>query len=233
MLNNLTLLTYTHSSVADLHKPYFGRIKKFFPGLQHSVVTCNTPVEVGDVEWVPYSDLYRHSHHMITALDHITTEYVLYSQEDYILYDYVQEDKLLEYMEVLAEGNLVHFVRLIKSGVGQSRAVYNEELAFVDPYENPYFFSTQATIWRRDVLRAMYLKSNVNSIFDETQNSSALAGLGAHGVYTIKVGSQVGGHYNSLVYPYIATAKVKGRWNLAEYSKEIRQLANEYNLQIV
>ena len=41
-----------------------------------------------------------------------------------------------------------------------------------------------------------------------------------------------GGHFDSKAYPYIATALIKGKWNTAEYQKEIDQLAEEYSIDI-
>jgi hypothetical protein len=36
-------------------------------------------------------------------------------------------------------------------------------------------------------------------------------------------------HYDSSVYPYVATAICKGKWNLSEY-KELEQLLKDYNI---
>ena len=39
-------------------------------------------------------------------------------------------------------------------------------------------------------------------------------------------------HYDSELYPYIATALVKGKWNLSEYQKELGDLLEEYKLNV-
>jgi len=169
---------------------------------------------------------------MLKALEKVTTDYVIYSQEDYILFDYVNESKIADYVDLLSKNDNLHFIRLIKSGIGNSTSTYNDELGYVDP-ASEYYFSTQITVWKKEVLMEMFRRSWVASVFDEPQNSWYLRSIGAIGVYTTQVGTKVGGHYNSLVYPYMATAKVKGRWNLAEYSKEIRALANEYKIQVI
>jgi len=41
-----------------------------------------------------------------------------------------------------------------------------------------------------------------------------------------------GGHHDSSIYPYIATAVVKGKWNLSEYKNELLPLLNEHNIVI-
>ena len=37
-------------------------------------------------------------------------------------------------------------------------------------------------------------------------------------------------HYDSLVFPYIATAINKGKWNYNEYQKELDELFTEYEI---
>ena len=76
----------------------------------------------------------------------------------------------------------------------------------------------------------MYNSSNVKMIFDESQNSVHLRAISARGLFSVKKGSRVGNHHNSWIYPYIATAVVKGKWNVAEYQKELDVLFNEYNI---
>jgi hypothetical protein len=37
-------------------------------------------------------------------------------------------------------------------------------------------------------------------------------------------------HYDSEVFPYIATAINKGKWNFSEYQEELSLLFKEYNI---
>jgi hypothetical protein len=39
-----------------------------------------------------------------------------------------------------------------------------------------------------------------------------------------------GNHYNSSIYPYIATALVKGKWNTLEYGEELSSMFNDYHI---
>jgi hypothetical protein len=41
-----------------------------------------------------------------------------------------------------------------------------------------------------------------------------------------------GNHYDSNVYPYIATALVKGKWIMSEYSNELTPILNSNNINI-
>jgi hypothetical protein len=39
-------------------------------------------------------------------------------------------------------------------------------------------------------------------------------------------------HYDNYVYPYIATALVRGKWNLREYNVELGKILTEYKIDI-
>lgn len=225
-MNNLSLVTYTHTKAKDLHPAYFGRLAKYFPQMKNVYVSCNE--EISYATTVLYNDFTRHANQMMDVLDATPSKYVIYCQEDYILYDYVNVDKLNEFMEIM-DADDIPFIRLIESGVGTVSRVYNDELSYVGT-DSPYYFSTQATIWNKDVLYNMFKTSNVQSIFQEPDNTPYLLSITNRGLFTSKRGAAVGGHYNSLYYPYIATAVVKGKWNMREYSNELSEIFNEFGL---
>lgn len=227
-LDNLSLVTYTHSKCVDLHEAYFGRIKKYFPELQHNYVTSNQQTDYGTC--LVYSDTESHSSQMLNILKVIPTDYLIYSQEDYILFNRVNINELEKAIKVLDTDYTVGFIRLIHSGLGAdpSRS-YDSTYNYIDK-SSTYYYSTQITLWRKTVMQQMFEASKVMSIFDEPYNSPFLKQLNIEGLYEKKRGDRVGGHYNSYTYPYIATAKVKGKWNMQEYAKEIEKIKLDYNI---
>ena len=76
----------------------------------------------------------------------------------------------------------------------------------------------------------MFEKSQIDTIFNEPLNSPFLKEITQKGLFSTKVGNQVGGHFNSKVFPYTATAIVKGLWNYSEYEKELDLICTEYNI---
>ena len=48
--------------------------------------------------------------------------------------------------------------------------------------------------------------------------------------YFDETSSPRGGHYDSKIFPYIATALIKGKWNTSQYGSELNEIAKEYNL---
>lgn len=227
--NKLSLLTYAHSKCADIHSAYFSRLKKYFPSLKHNYVTSDISIPYGIN--IVYSDSDDHYTQMITALSKIPTDYVIYAQEDYILYDYVNIEELNYILDVMETDSDIPFIRMIVSGVGNYTIPYNNKLEYID-CTSEYYFSTQATVWRKDVLIEMFDKSKVQSIFNEPQNSPFLKQISSKGLYYKNMETPAGGHFNSKVYPYVATALVKGKWNMKEYSSQLTELFQEHNIDV-
>ena len=225
---NLTLLTYTHSKASDLHNLYFDRVKKFF-NPQNQVVLCDKEINYEGIVMSIYDNESKYYEQMVNALDTVKTNFVIYSQEDYILFDDVNMDKINDLISTLENDKKISFIRLIYSGIDFNVIDYNEELIYLNP-EHQYYFSTQITIWRTQDLRDMFNKSKTETIWDETKNSIHLKELNKIGLCVKSKGDKVGGHFNSSIYPYIATAIVKGKWNDSEYGNQLNTIYGEYNI---
>lgn len=242
-MKNLTLLTYTNSKAKDLWTPYFGRLYKHLKVKIPHVVLSDEVILDHDYsidKGIIYDNSDAHYQVMISALNSIESDYVLYSQEDYIVYNDIDHKAIERFMGFMDDNSDIGFIRLIKSGVNPEKYDYVKtcllsELFYIEKSDTPeYYYSTQATIWKKKVLLDMFEKSEVKSIFDEPLNSKHLLDMDIKGLCIANKfwGRKVGGHYDSLVWPYIATAKVKGRWNVVEYPTELTILFKEYNLDV-
>ena len=226
-MNNITLLTYTNSSCKDVHPIYFDSIKKYFNGVSHCVLT-DEKID-NDTTQILYDNNSKYYQQMILALNQINTDYVLYSQEDYILFDYVDLNKVNEYLTILDNNQDIKFIRLIQSGVDGDELEFNDELIYLKK-NHFYYFSTQITIWRKSCLIDMFNSSMVDTVTEEPKNSPFLKSIGGIGLCTTLKGDKVGGHYNSIIYPYIATAINKGKWNFSEYGDKLENLLSKYDI---
>jgi hypothetical protein len=225
---NLTLLTYTHSKASDLHNIYFDRVKKFF-NPKNQVVLCDKEINYEGIIMSIYDNESKYYKQMVNALDKVKTDYVIYSQEDYILFDAVNIDKINDLISTLENDKEISFIRLIYSGIDFNVIDYNEELIYLNS-QHQYYFSTQITIWRTQDLKDMFNKSKTETIWDETKNSIHLKELNKIGLCVKAKGDKIGGHFNSSIYPYIATAIVKGKWNDSEYGNQLNTIYDEYNI---
>lgn len=227
-MNNLSILTYTNSKASDIHKPYFERINKYF-NINRHIVLSDIKIDNYDVKTIIYNNTSDYYIQMINGLKEVKTDYVIYSQEDYILFDVVDLIEINNLIKILDNDDKVSFIRLIYSGIDFQTNKYNNDLIYLKPDHN-YFFSTQITIWRTSDLIKMFENSKTLTIWDEPNNSKYLMNLGKIGLCTNYKGKMVGGHYNSIIYPYIATAIVKGKWNYSEYKDELDSIFSEYNI---
>jgi len=224
----ISLLTYTHSNCFDIHDIYFDSIKKFFVGVNHYVLT-NESFKKEKVNQIIYDDKTNYYEQMLLGLSKIETEYLIYSQEDYILYDYVDFNLLNECINVLDNDKDVNFIRLICSGLLGEEKNYNDSFIILDK-NSEYFFSTQITIWKKNSLVEMFKSSKTKYITDEPKNSIYLANLSGIGLCTNLKSEKIGGHFNSKIYPYTATALVGGKWNLSQYGNILENILNKYNI---
>ena len=89
-------------------------------------------------------------------------------------------------------------------------------------------FSIQPTIIRKDIL--LQIASNVGAL-NIWDFENAIVGSGMD--FMARRGDEKKRglyHYDSFVYPYVATAINKGKWNLKEYTEELNPIFDEYNI---
>jgi hypothetical protein len=158
-------------------------------------------------------------------------DYFIYLQEDFILYEDVNQAKIDEYVEFLKFNPKYSFVRLLKSGNLLNRKL--SSTLYEIESTNTNIFSMQPTIWRAsDYITLMNLTKNFKWLENDSYRNTMI-NLNMMGAYHYD-GEERGGqmHFNSNVYPYIATALVSGKWNMSEYSLQLNKLFTEYNIDM-
>jgi hypothetical protein len=166
----------------------------------------------------------------VSGLVKFNVKNFIYLQEDFVLYDKVNDEKILEICEILNNSDY-SFIRLIKSGNLNDVKIF-DNLYEIEPCNND-IFSMQPTIWKTDD----YIKI-LNSVmekkwFETTEYRNFMCINNIKGLYYYNGESKRGlNHYDSSIYPYIATALVRGRWNTKEYHNELLPLIEKYNINI-
>ena len=237
-MENLALVTWTHDSYDDIFPVYFGNIEKFFPSLSKSYVLIN---EINDSISDNHLQLINDENvsyvsRWLGCLDHIEEEYILYMQEDFVLYDHVEEDKINNCLEFLKSSEC-SCVRLIRSGLNSLDDKVENNIYKISHFKNPDLsFTHQPTIWKKDHFIKIMEILSPQSIRDVESNgtfmgSAVMKQLGYYSSYYFDETSLPrGGHYDSKIFPYIATALIKGKWNTSQYGSELNEIAKEYNL---
>jgi hypothetical protein len=166
----------------------------------------------------------------INAVQKFGGEYFIYLQEDFVLYGDVNQEKIDEYVEFLKNNPQYSFVRLLRSG-----SLYNNKLSdtlYEIESTNMNVFAMQTTIWRAsDYIRLIGLVKAHGWLETDGDYRDKMIALNMQGVYHYN-GEEMGGlmHNNTNVYPHMATALIKGKWDMSEYGNQLNKVLPEYNI---
>lgn len=223
-------LAYTNSNCSDLWEAFIKENRKYTK-MPLYMISDKVPENHGYEDVMVYDNNAPYYQVWIDAAQKFGGEYFIYLQEDFILYGDVNQEKINEYVEFLKNNPQYSFVRLLKSG-----RLYNKQLAptlYEIESTNLNVFAMQPTIWRTaDYVRLMSLVRDVKW-FETPIYREKMIALNMNGVYHYN-GEEIGGqvHYNTNVYPYVATALVRGKWNMSEYGAQLSKVFGEYNIDV-
>lgn len=227
-------LTYTHTDCADVWPIYFGQMGRLFNLGMENVVAINRqdsrlPI---DVRTVVYDDAFPYPQRLLSCLERLSKfEYIFFDHEDMFLYSEPDHDELKVYYSLLSSGELDH-IRMIKGGDCIYKQITGVSSLFRFDLASKWIFSIQPSFWKRTVLMDI-LKANPDvSIWDfEVKSQKAVKKLKLKAGFSYRQGAKRGiHHFDNDVYPYIATAIVKGKWNLREYPDELGQLLLKHGI---
>ena len=231
-LDNIAVAMWTHSSYADIWPMYFGQLEQHAPFLKKYCI-INEPsnsipascAQIVNTESDPY---YRR---FVESISQIQEEYIVYMQEDFILYGDVSPSSISKIKEFL-EDSPYSFVRLIKSGVEGGEQVLETPPVYEIPHscggaragnfdlrhspeiypqgghDRPYIFSYQATIWKKQSLLNLFNFFKPKSLMEgELYGSYACLNTNTRGCYAYGGEEKRSNlHYDSDLFPFISTA---------------------------
>jgi len=226
----IPIITYTNSKCKDIWPIYIDLLHKFYGDTPHAMLTdenlfipnINVCIYKKDD---PFYDIW------LKFLPTYFSEFFLYMQEDFFLYKSIDQNLFDFYLNLMKENTNISCIRLLKSGINSNVPIENVSTLYVVDYNQDYAFSMQPTIWRtKDFLRIQETKIQV-SPWDECKiDKNILIKLDLSSLYHYNGETKRGmAHYDSNVFPYIATALVKGKWNTKEYP-ELEPLLKRYNI---
>lgn len=228
-------LTYTHTDCADVWPIYFRQMRRFFNlGMEHMVAVDQIDDRLpAYVRPIVYNDALPYPQRLMSCLELLSEfDYVFFDHEDMFLYDAPDRYELQAYYSYLTSGALDH-IRMIKGGDCKIEQVEGIPTLFRLDLRSKWIFSIQPSFWKRTVLLAV-LKENPNvNIWDfEMKSQKAVKKLKLKAGFSYREGAKRGlHHFDNDIYPYIATAIVKGKWNLGEYREELGSLLQEHGIE--
>ena len=231
MGNQMIQIVYSNSNCADVFNVFLACNKKYTT-LPLYVIS---DFDASGIKGVIGNHIYDNSEPYwkvwVDALEKFKQENFIYLQEDFFLYDKVKEPTLEIYRQLLNMNTKYSFIRLLKSGQLNQRPLCRN-LYEIEP-TNEQIFSMQATIWKTaDYVKLMKAVQDPKWL-ENDKYRAAMIQMNMAGLYHYDNEPQVGAnHCDSNVYPYIATAVVKGKWNLSEYYNLLFPILKDYNINI-
>lgn len=233
--NDICHLTFTHSDCKDIWPAYFGETKKFLKSnMPHYVcVDRKDPALPEYVRPLLYNPADPYPKRLHSCLEQLRDyEIVFFDHEDMFLYAEPNYEDLLAYYHLIQEKKLDH-IRLIKGGFNFSKKVTGVPTLRQFSLLSKWIFSIQPSFWRRTVLMKVLEENLFCNIWDlERRSQKAVKKLRLKAAYSQTPRAKRRGwfHFDNTVYPYIATAIGKGKWNFSEYQEELGKVFSEYNI---
>lgn len=225
-MNNLPIVLYTHTDMKDVWPMVFGQIKKYLPDFKVYIVT-NADDDSIPTEFVKviYDDTQLYTDRLQQALTQIPESVFLFFHEDMVLLDYPDKEMLELYTDIILSKK-ARTIKLIYAGTTKAPSYIHPTLVSNELSK----FSIQPTIITKDTFKSILDMVGSRSIWD--LESAISWNVGDFMAYLGTETKRGMFHYDSKVFPYIATAINKGKWNYTEYKQELDSLFAEYGVDI-
>lgn len=232
--NKICHLTYTHSDYADIWPIYFTQMKRFWDKeIEHCVaIDGQEDLLPANVSPIIYDDSLPYPKRLLSVLERLKEfDYVFFDHEDMLLYSEPDHKELKIYYSSMVAGNF-DYIRMIKAEGSINKVAHGIPSLYCIDLQSKWIFSIQPSFWKRKALiKILEENSNINIWEFELKSQKAVKKLKLKAAFSHRKGAKRGlHHYDNNVYPYIATAIVKGKWNLVEYPNELGKLLLEHNI---
>jgi len=232
-MKNYAIVMYSHSSYDDAWSIFFGQIEKFFPKDIPRYVFADKQTDGIPENWncIQYDDSLSYNKRVASCLNSVKEEYCIFHHEDMPLYKSPNLQFIEDKLQMMKNDN-VDYIKLIKGGnVGLPEIQHSATLYFL-PKNGDCYFSVQPSICKIKSLLKIYENCDVEKIHDFEPKAHLMSIFLNHKNLYYYNGEPKRGmaHWDSDVYPYVATAIVKGKWNYAEYKDELEELHQEYKI---
>jgi hypothetical protein len=217
-MNQVTILVNSSDGFEDCWPPFFKLLTTYWPGLNYPVVlnTERKSFEYDELNINP-SRVNIHvdrkltwSECLIAALNIIDTPLVLYMQEDYFIESPVLTSEIAEFSKLMIENSDIKYIGLTHFGnFTPFRDFPLDNRLKIVSQNSRYRISTQAGLWRKDVLLS-YLKPDENGWMFEifgTQRARKRNEL------FLTANREIYNPNNKLIMDYAHTGIIKGKWH--------------------
>ena len=217
------ILVYTHTDVSDLWPMFFGEFQKYMSDSKVYVAVNKSDDRLSAYNQINYDDAKPYTERLKEIIPQIKEEVIIFLHEDMILIG----DPMIDYLQKYTEYILTDRVKSIKLiSVNGNFNHFDSDITLINNKDTK--FSIQPTIIKTKTFLDLLSKVEPLNIWEFEEKVPI-----EEGHYMVRLGNEKRRgiyHNDSYVFPYIATAINKGKWNYNEYEKELNTLFNTYNI---
>tara|TARA_R100000152_G_C6782181_1_gene218842 strand:- start:9913 stop:10650 length:738 start_codon:yes stop_codon:yes gene_type:complete len=239
-MKDTAIVMYSHSSYSDAWGMFFGQIDKYIPYKVPRYIICDKWSENIPSYWncITYDEGLDYAKRVSTSLRHVKEKYCIFHHEDMPLHKQPDLEKIEKYNKILDKNDDISYIKLVRGGlyedIKEQKAHKESETLYELESDHYFLFAVQPSMWKTEHLEKVYKTCKIEHIrefelvateickYFKVKGLYHFAGENKRGLY----------HWDSDVYPYVATAIVKGKWNISEYNKELIPLTEEYNVDV-
>ncbi len=240
---NVARVMYSHTDYSDCWPIYFGQIEKYMNCFTNNYILINKKDSriPGYFNQVLYDEKEAYVDRLLSGLNQIQDPIVFFEHEDMIVKD-MPNTSLIENYSKLIKTKPIHnlfpnrfdVIRLIQGGKFFSIPLVGKKfnkLRIISRF-SLWIFSLQPSLWSRTKIEKILSHHSGESIWEFERKAQWSFRKPACRTATLKEGLLKSGqlHWSSDVYPYIATAIFKGKWNFLEYKSDLHDLLAEYGI---
>ena len=217
---DVPIVVYTHTDMKDVWSMFFGQLKKYLPNNKIYVVVNEDDTQLSDMIRIIYDDTKPYTERWKEALPQINEETIIFLHEDMILFDEVDMSYIQRYYNLVNSGRVESIKMIYTNSTNPPSDIDNTLI--------PSAFSIQPTLISKKSFVSLVESVPPLNIW---KFEEAIESNDSH--YMVRLGNEKQRgkyHCDSIVFPYIATAINKGKWNMSEYREELDKLFGEYNI---
>ena len=230
---SFALVTYTTSKYSDVWPMHFGQMSIHASGTKSYSFSDQDSEKLwkfSDHELVCYTESDPYWKQYTECLQQVKEDYVVYLQEDFILYADINLEEIRKYVEFLDHSDF-DYVRLIRCGYNTPMDVPVGENLYAVKMQSSDAFSMQATLWKKSRLKDLYLHVRSQKWLESESWNEGARFLNIKGAFTYHGEPKIGAfHYDSRVYPYVCTAINRGKWNIDQYPEIMKNMFQKYEV---
>ena len=230
---------YSHTDYDDVWPAFFGQQEKFLGPFGENYIFLNKLSDKVPSHWtqVIYPDTASYTERLSHCLKQIDCQVIFFQHEDMFLYGTPNVSALKNILKLLTTANSpLDYVRLVRGGRYVGTAI-PKNWKFSRMYRlSPWLLSVQPSFWRREAMLELVTEMAGKNIWEfESAGQKVFRRQGIRGATINQKGIRRGKyHWDNAIYPFVATAIVKGQWNTSEYGDVLEPIleANGINPEL-